>query len=172
MHSSTHALQYHHTRAHARMHAQLYARHAGKLLAGINSRITLYRFSEAENDGQNELTQALTSTHMRMHLRAHTAHHVRTHEHARACMRACVHSQEISYHGHILALYVQSRGDFIVVGDLMKSVSLLVYAHTHSRTHTRTHTRTHPHTHARGHGRTWSWVPGRSRCLRLWHILT
>ena len=27
--------------------------------------------------------------------------------------------------GHILVLYVQSRGDFILVGDLMKSVSLL-----------------------------------------------
>eukprot|EP01112_Ceratiomyxa_fruticulosa_P020970 TRINITY_DN7283_c0_g1_i2.p1 TRINITY_DN7283_c0_g1~~TRINITY_DN7283_c0_g1_i2.p1 ORF type:complete len:1042 (-),score=227.88 TRINITY_DN7283_c0_g1_i2:442-3567(-) len=31
------------------------------------------------------------------------------------------------YHGHILALYVVTRGDFIVVGDLMKSISLLVY---------------------------------------------
>jgi DNA damage-binding protein 1 len=28
---------------------------------------------------------------------------------------------------HILALYVESRGDFIVVGDLMKSLCLLVY---------------------------------------------
>jgi len=32
-----------------------------------------------------------------------------------------------SHNEHILALYVQSRGDFIVVGDLMNSVSLLVY---------------------------------------------
>ena len=31
------------------------------------------------------------------------------------------------HHGHILALYIKSHGDFIVVGDLMKSVSLLVY---------------------------------------------
>lgn len=34
---------------------------------------------------------------------------------------------ECGHHGHILALYVQSRGDFIVVGDLMKSISLLIY---------------------------------------------
>eukprot|EP01027_Heterolobosea_sp_BB2_P002893 GEZU01004339.1.p1 GENE.GEZU01004339.1~~GEZU01004339.1.p1 ORF type:complete len:703 (-),score=229.06 GEZU01004339.1:788-2896(-) len=34
---------------------------------------------------------------------------------------------ECSHHGHILALTVQSRGDFIIVGDLMKSISLLVY---------------------------------------------
>jgi DNA damage-binding protein 1 len=34
---------------------------------------------------------------------------------------------ECGHHGHILALYTQTRGDFIVVGDLMKSISLLVY---------------------------------------------
>ncbi|KAG5139673.1 hypothetical protein JHK84_033441 [Glycine max] len=36
---------------------------------------------------------------------------------------------ECGHHGHILALYVQTRGDFIVVGDLMKSISLLIYKH-------------------------------------------
>lgn len=34
---------------------------------------------------------------------------------------------ECGHHGHILALYVQTHGDFIVVGDLMKSISLLIY---------------------------------------------
>ncbi|KAH7289838.1 hypothetical protein KP509_30G020500 [Ceratopteris richardii] len=34
---------------------------------------------------------------------------------------------ECGHHGHILALFVQSRGDFIVMGDLMKSISLLIY---------------------------------------------
>lgn len=34
---------------------------------------------------------------------------------------------ECGHHGHIIALYVQTRGDFIVVGDLMKSISLLMY---------------------------------------------
>ena len=36
-------------------------------------------------------------------------------------------SPECGHHGHILALFVESRGDFIVVGDLMKSISLLAY---------------------------------------------
>ncbi|KAG6407151.1 hypothetical protein SASPL_130135 [Salvia splendens] len=36
---------------------------------------------------------------------------------------------ECGHHGHILALYVQTRGDFVVVGDLMKSISLLIYKH-------------------------------------------
>ena len=36
-------------------------------------------------------------------------------------------SPECTFHGNILALYVVVRGDFIVVGDLMKSVSLLIY---------------------------------------------
>ncbi|ONI11113.1 hypothetical protein PRUPE_4G088300 [Prunus persica] len=39
---------------------------------------------------------------------------------------------ECGHHGHILALYVQTRGDFIVVGDLMKSISLLIYKHEES----------------------------------------
>ncbi|CAK9232974.1 unnamed protein product [Sphagnum jensenii] len=62
----------------------------GKLLAGINQKIQLYKWTLRE-DGAREL------------------------------------QYESSHHGHILALYVQSRGDFIVVGDLMKSISLLIY---------------------------------------------
>jgi len=34
---------------------------------------------------------------------------------------------ECTQQGHILALYVVSRGDFIIVGDLMRSISLLLY---------------------------------------------
>ena len=34
---------------------------------------------------------------------------------------------ECGHHGHILALHVQTRGNSIVVGDLMKSISLLIY---------------------------------------------
>ena len=36
-------------------------------------------------------------------------------------------SVDCDHHGHIIALHTAVRGDFIVVGDLMKSVSLLVY---------------------------------------------
>jgi len=66
----------------------------GKLLAGINSKVVLYRLIEAAGggaDGGKEL------------------------------------DSECSNNQHILALYMQSRGDFIVVGDLMKSISLLLY---------------------------------------------
>jgi len=34
---------------------------------------------------------------------------------------------ECGYHGHTIALFLESRGDFILVGDLMKSVTLLRY---------------------------------------------
>nr|XP_016437271.1 PREDICTED: DNA damage-binding protein 1-like [Nicotiana tabacum] len=34
---------------------------------------------------------------------------------------------ECRHHGRVLALYVQTRGDFIVVGDAMKSISLLIF---------------------------------------------
>jgi DNA damage-binding protein 1 len=61
----------------------------GKLLAGINSKVQLYRW--AEKEGAPEL------------------------------------QTECGHHGHILAMYMQSRGDFIIVGDLMRSISLLMY---------------------------------------------
>eukprot|EP01018_Ginkgo_biloba_P003844 Gb_36569 [translate_table: standard] len=64
----------------------------GKLLAGINQKIQLYKWT-LRDDSSREL------------------------------------QSECGHHGHILALYVQSRGDFIVVGDLMKSISLLIYKH-------------------------------------------
>ena len=41
------------------------------------------------------------------------------------CARAPRLQLRHEHAGHILVLYVQSRGDFILVGDLMKSVSLL-----------------------------------------------
>jgi DNA damage-binding protein 1 len=34
---------------------------------------------------------------------------------------------ECGHHGHTLVLYMESRGDFIAIGDLMKSISLLNY---------------------------------------------
>ena len=34
---------------------------------------------------------------------------------------------ECGHSGHILALYVETRGDFIICGDVMKSISLLRY---------------------------------------------
>jgi len=37
-------------------------------------------------------------------------------------------STECEHFGHILALYLDTKGDFILVGDMMKSVSLLSYS--------------------------------------------
>jgi len=38
--------------------------------------------------------------------------------------------EECSHHGHITALFLKVRGDFVVVGDIMKSICLLRYKHT------------------------------------------
>jgi len=65
----------------------------GNLLAGVNSKIQLYEWSNT--DEGVEVPKELNS--------------------------------KCGLHGHILALYLQTRGDFILVGDLMKSISLCVY---------------------------------------------
>uniref|UniRef100_H3G8E6 DNA damage-binding protein 1 n=1 Tax=Phytophthora ramorum TaxID=164328 RepID=H3G8E6_PHYRM len=62
----------------------------GKILAGVNSKAQLYKWSESA-DNEKELVS------------------------------------ECGHYGHTLVLYMESRGDFIVVGDLMKSISLLSY---------------------------------------------
>ena len=62
----------------------------GKVLAGVNSKAQLYKWSE-NTDSEKELVS------------------------------------ECGHYGHTLVLYMESRGDFIVVGDLMKSISLLSY---------------------------------------------
>lgn len=36
---------------------------------------------------------------------------------------------ECAHDGHVLSLYTQTRGDFILVGDMMRSLSLLMYKH-------------------------------------------
>jgi DNA damage-binding protein 1 len=61
------------------------AQFQGRLIAGINSRVQLFKL----NEGQLQL--------------------------------------ECSHQGHILALCVVVRGDFVIVGDLMRSISLLLY---------------------------------------------
>lgn len=59
----------------------------GKLLASINSTVSIYEWS-------------------------HESKELR---------------QECSYHNTILALYLKAKGDFILVGDLMRSLTLLAY---------------------------------------------
>ncbi len=63
----------------------------GKVLAGVNNKVILYRWVSGMDEDSRELVS------------------------------------ECSHAGHILALYVAVRGEFILVGDLMKSMSLLIY---------------------------------------------
>ncbi|EFN59838.1 hypothetical protein CHLNCDRAFT_29381 [Chlorella variabilis] len=62
----------------------------GRLLAGINSRVQMYKWLEQGEGG-------------------------------RALVPECSHA------GHVLALYLATRGDLVVVGDLMKSIQLLAW---------------------------------------------
>ena len=62
----------------------------GKLLAGINSKLELFKWTPREDDA-HELVS------------------------------------ECSHHGQIITFSVKTRGDWILVGDLMKSMSLLQY---------------------------------------------
>ncbi|DAZ92907.1 TPA: LOW QUALITY PROTEIN: hypothetical protein N0F65_013069, partial [Lagenidium giganteum] len=62
----------------------------GKVLAGVNSKVQLYKWSES-TESEKELIS------------------------------------ECGHHGHTIVVHMDSRGDFIIVGDLMKSVSLLSY---------------------------------------------
>jgi len=61
----------------------------GKFLAGINSKVALYKWVDDEGNKKIVLE--------------------------------CQHA------GHLVALYLATRGDFIIMGDLMKSISLLTY---------------------------------------------
>ena len=64
--------------------ASLFLGLQGKLLAGINSRVQLYKWTQRD-DGTREL------------------------------------SNECGHSGHVCALYVVTRGDFIVVGERLTS---------------------------------------------------
>jgi DNA damage-binding protein 1 len=36
-------------------------------------------------------------------------------------------SKELTHNGHILALYIKTRGNYVLVGDVLRSMSLLVF---------------------------------------------
>ena len=80
----------------------------GKLLAGVNSKVQLFRWVARGGEGAGGAGGG-----------GGAADAAETGDHELI--------GECSHHGHIVALYVQVRGDLIVVGDLMKSVSLLRY---------------------------------------------
>ena len=85
----------------------------GKVLAGINSKVQLFKWVVGGGDGGGSggTTGGGTTAG------THTTTSPTTHELIGEC----------SHHGHIVALYVSVKNDVIAVGDLMKSVSLLKY---------------------------------------------
>lgn len=71
----------------------------GKILAGVNSKV-IDRVIESD-------------------VQVHLYNWVEAEDGGRKLKLECSHS------GHLLALYLATRGDFIIVGDLMKSISLV-----------------------------------------------
>lgn len=86
----------------------------GKLLAGVNSKVQLFRWVARNGEGAaSDGPSGAGATERDPNADGIAGDHELI--------------GECSHHGHIVALYVQVRGDLIVVGDLMKSVSLLRY---------------------------------------------
>ena len=91
----------------------------GKLLAGVNSKVQLFRWVARNGEGPSAGDGASGAATTERDPNALTSIESIAGDHELI--------GECSHHGHIVALYVQVRGDLIVVGDLMKSVSLLRY---------------------------------------------
>ena len=91
----------------------------GKVLAGINSKVQLFKWvmggGEGEGGGTSGSIGGTQGTRGTARLPAPA-------ELAGSLIGEC------SHHGHIVALYVAVKDNLIVVGDLMKSVSLLRYS--------------------------------------------
>ena len=82
----------------------------GRLLAGIGSKVQVFQWIEALSNswkGTSSTKDDVPSTSMELR-------------------------SECGHHGHILALYLQTKGEYIAVGDLMRSISLLRYNSTTS----------------------------------------
>jgi len=84
----------------------------GKVLASVNSKVHMYRwndrtFGASSNQGAATTTTTTTSTP--------TA----------GVSSTDLLSQEAGYHGHTLSLYIRAEGKSIIVGDLVKSLTLL-----------------------------------------------
>lgn len=73
----------------------------GHLAAGVNGRVSVLSLTSRESSATSSDDDAYTLT------------------------------QECSLGGHTLALYLDGHGDFLLVGDLMKSISLLRYEFLH-----------------------------------------
>ncbi|GIL77367.1 hypothetical protein Vretimale_2808 [Volvox reticuliferus] len=84
-----------------------------KILVSVNSKVTVYRWVVRNNGGGGTTAGAAASTGAGGGAGSGGSH--------------VELASECSYSGNILALYLATRGNLIVVGDLMRSVSLLSY---------------------------------------------
>jgi DNA damage-binding protein 1 len=98
----------------------------GKLVAGVNSKIQVFEWRKVDSPESNDANESEASGRGKgkeglgagaMGPDANGPSSSPPRELALECAN----------HGHIVALYARVRGDLIVVGDLMKSVSLLEY---------------------------------------------
>jgi DNA damage-binding protein 1 len=93
----------------------------GKLLAGINAKVQLYRWND-RSTGAGSSQQPTTTT-----TTTSTTQTPRGLSSGGGGGSVDLLSQECGYHGHTLSLFIRSHGNDIVVGDLIKSVSLLYW---------------------------------------------
>jgi len=93
----------------------------GKLLAGINAKIQLYRWNDKTVSTSSQATNVATMTTTTTPINTNTP---RQPTGANAGSVDLL-SQECGCHGHTLSLFIRAVGNNIVVGDLIKSISLL-----------------------------------------------
>ena len=89
----------------------------GKLVAGLGGTVNIYRWRTATTTANNNNVNSNSNNTPSKN----STNNNNENNHSKQLEWECGHS------GHILALYIETRGDFIVCGDVMKSVSLLMY---------------------------------------------
>jgi len=91
----------------------------GKLAAGVGSKVQIYRVTN-EKDDRIRNSSSSSSGAMDLGSSSQTKQ-FSTSEEPISLQYECGH------HGHILALYLKARGDYVLVGDLYRSMTLLQY---------------------------------------------
>lgn len=103
----------------------------GKLVAAVNSKVQVYRWTGSGGAAAASSSSAVGSAAMDIDADGGGAAAGASSSSSSAAAAAAVPTgdlhPECGYHGHTLALYLDTRGDFILVGDLMKSITLLRY---------------------------------------------
>jgi DNA damage-binding protein 1 len=98
----------------------------GKLVAGVNSKIQVFEWRKVDSPESNDANESEASGRGKGK-EGLGAGAVGPDANGPSSSPPRELALECANHGHIVALYARVRGDLIVVGDLMKSVSLLEY---------------------------------------------